>query len=207
MTQYGFYFDSSRCTGCKTCELACKDYNDLGTDILFRRVYDYEGGVWTQDDQGAWTSTAFVYHVSDACNHCDNPACFANCPQGAIEKDSETGLVRINEEKCIGCGTCGEACSYDAPRLDSDLGKSRKCDGCFDRVKEGEQPVCVEACLMRALEFGDIEDLRAKHGDLAQLLPLPDPAETAPNLVLNTCPAAEAPDAGSGFVANELEVV
>lgn len=207
MTQYGFYFDSSRCTGCKTCELACKDYNDLGTDILFRRVYDYEGGVWEQDEAGAWSSTAFVYHVSNACNHCDSPACFAACPQGAIIKDEETGLVHNDPEKCIGCGTCVEACPYDAPRVDSEMGVSRKCDGCINRAKEGQKPICVDACLLRCLEFDDIETLRSKYGDLAQILPLPDPAETMPNLVLNPCPASEGADARSGFVANELEVV
>lgn len=207
MTQYGFYFDSSRCTGCKTCELACKDYNDLGTDILFRRVYDYEGGAWTQDANGAWSSTAFVYHVSNACNHCDSPACFSACPQGAIAKDGETGLVYNDPEKCIGCGTCVEACPYDAPRVDSERGISRKCDGCIDRVSKGEKPICVDACPLRCLEFDDIEALRSKYGDLAQMLPLPDPSETRPNLVLNLCPASESADADSGFVANELEVV
>ena len=54
MTQYGFYFDSSRCTGCKTCELVCKDYHDLGPDILFRRIYDFEGGSWEKTSEGAW---------------------------------------------------------------------------------------------------------------------------------------------------------
>ena len=58
MTQYGFYFDSSRCTGCKTCELVCKDYHDLGPDILFRRIYDFEGGSWEKTPEGATTATA-----------------------------------------------------------------------------------------------------------------------------------------------------
>lgn len=55
MTQYGFYFDSSRCTGCKTCELVCKDYHDLGPDILFRRIYDFEGGSWEKTPEGRGT--------------------------------------------------------------------------------------------------------------------------------------------------------
>ena len=93
MTQYGFYFDSSRCTGCKTCELVCKDYHDLGPGILFRRVYDYEGGAWARKDDGTWEKTAFNYHVALSCNHCDSPACVANCPTGAMRKDEETGLV------------------------------------------------------------------------------------------------------------------
>ena len=72
MAQYGFHFDSSRCTGCKTCELVCKDYHDLGPAILFRRIYDYEGGTWTKTKEDAWEKTAFNYHVSISCNHCDS---------------------------------------------------------------------------------------------------------------------------------------
>ena len=106
MTQYGFYFDSSRCTGCKTCELVCKDYHDLGPDILFRRIYDFEGGSWEKTSEGAWEKTAFNYHLAISCNHCDNPACVENCPTGAMQKDAETGLVNSNPEVCIGCGTC-----------------------------------------------------------------------------------------------------
>ncbi len=86
MTQYGFHFDGTRCTGCKTCVLACKDKKDLSTAISFRNVYEYGGGSWKQDDAGAWTCDTYVYHVSVACNHCDSPACMAKCPQGAISR-------------------------------------------------------------------------------------------------------------------------
>lgn len=65
MTQYGFYFDSSRCTGCKTCELVCKDYHDLGPDILFRRIYDFEGGSWEKTSEGAWNKTAIQLPSGD----------------------------------------------------------------------------------------------------------------------------------------------
>ena len=90
MTQYGFYFDSTRCTGCKTCEMACKDYKDLPATIAFRKVYDYEGGSWTDAGNGVYTTDTFAYHVSLACNHCAMPACMAKCPSGAIEKDGKT---------------------------------------------------------------------------------------------------------------------
>ncbi|MEG2533962.1 MAG: 4Fe-4S dicluster domain-containing protein, partial [Gordonibacter sp.] len=90
MTQYGFYFDSTRCTGCRTCEMACKDYTDLPETAAFRKVYDYEGGTWTPSSDGTYTSDTFAYHVSLACNHCDQPKCLAACPQGAIVKDSKT---------------------------------------------------------------------------------------------------------------------
>ena len=69
MTQYGFFFDSTRCTGCRTCEMACKDYKDLSATIAFRKVYDYEGGAWSDAGDGTFTSDAFAYHVSLGCQH------------------------------------------------------------------------------------------------------------------------------------------
>jgi anaerobic dimethyl sulfoxide reductase subunit B (iron-sulfur subunit) len=206
MTQQGFYFDCSRCTGCKTCELACKDYKNLGKEILFRKIYDYEGGEWTQEEGGVWTTTAFAYHVSEACNHCAMPACLAVCPVEAIAKDMDNGLVVIDETLCIGCGSCVTSCPYGVPKMDDETKKVRKCDGCFDRTVEGKKPICVEACPLRALEFDDIETLRSKYGDLAQIPPLPSPDQTAPSLVIKPCPAVDSPAIASGFVANELEV-
>ena len=145
MTQYGFYFDSTRCTGCKTCEMACKDYKDLPATIAFRKVYDYEGGSWTDAGDGIYTTDTFAYHVSLACNHCAMPACMAKCPSGAIEKDGKTGLVHIDQEKCTGVGACVTSCPYNVPVLD-DAKKAQKCDGCADRVAEGLNPICVDAC-------------------------------------------------------------
>ncbi len=207
MTQYGFYFDSTRCTGCKTCELVCKDYYDLGTDILFRRIYDYEGGAWTKNADGTWNTAAYNYHISVSCNHCDNPACVSNCPTGAMQKDPETGLVNSDPEICIGCSTCVHACPYDAPRIDAELRVSRKCDGCLARVRQGLEPMCVGACPLRALEFGDITELRAAHGDCAQIVPLPAPT-TGPNLVIRPCYAITSGgyDLSAGYVANPKEV-
>lgn len=83
---YGFYFDSTRCTGCRTCEMACKDYHDLSTEAAFRRVFDYEGGEFVENADGTVTATTYAYHLSEACNHCESPKCFAACPTGAIEK-------------------------------------------------------------------------------------------------------------------------
>lgn len=73
-TQYGFYIDSSRCTGCKTCELACKDFKNLSPEVNFRRIYEYAGGDWTEQD-GVYTQNVFAYYLSISCNHCDDPAC------------------------------------------------------------------------------------------------------------------------------------
>ena len=165
MTQYGFYFDSTRCTGCRTCEMACKDYKDLPATIAFRKVYDYEGGAWTDAGDGTYTSDAFAYHVSLGCQHCAMPACMAKCPQGAITKDTETGLVAIDQEKCTGAGVCVETCPYNVPIVDKELGKGVKCDGCADRVAEGARTPSAWTPARCALEFGDIEELRSARGN------------------------------------------
>ncbi|MGL1954759.1 DmsC/YnfH family molybdoenzyme membrane anchor subunit [Escherichia coli] len=95
-TQYGFFIDSSRCTGCKTCELACKDFKDLGPEVSFRRIYEYAGGDW-QEDNGVWHQNVFAYYLSISCNHCDDPACTKVCPSGAMHK-REDGFVVVDED-------------------------------------------------------------------------------------------------------------
>ena len=160
--QYGFYFNGRRCAGCKTCIMACKDFHDLPPEISFRQVYEYGGGTWRREADGTLSQDAFAYSVSVACNHCGNPAC-----------------VR---------GYCALSCPYRAPKVDREAGHSAKCDGCTDRVAAGLEPVCVEACPLRALSFGPVGELRERYGGAADLPPLPDAAATAPNLVL-TAPA------------------
>ena len=207
MTQYGFYFDSTRCTGCRTCEMACKDYKNLPQTIAYRHVYDYEGGAWTDAGDGTYTSDAFAYHVSLGCQHCAMPACMAKCPSGAISKDTDTGLVFIDEEKCTGVGACVETCPYNVPVLDEEAKKGVKCDGCAERVSAGLKPICVEACPLRALEFGDIEELRAAHeGTVAGIAPMPSPDETTPSIAILPCPAAKEPGDVTGAIANGKEV-
>ncbi|HAY7190930.1 TPA: dimethyl sulfoxide reductase subunit B, partial [Shigella sonnei] len=93
-TQYGFFIDSSRCTGWKTCELACKDFKDLGPEVSFRRIYEYAGGDW-QEDNGVWHQNVFAYYLSISCNHCDDPACTKVCPSGAMHK-REDGFVVVD---------------------------------------------------------------------------------------------------------------
>ena len=206
MTQYAFYFDSTRCTGCRTCEMACKDYKDLSADIAYRKVYDYEGGGFTQFEDGTCQATSFVYHVSLGCQHCQNPACVQVCPTGAMHKDAETGLVSVNADVCVGCGYCHMACPYNVPTVDRSLGHSVKCDGCADRVAQGKRPICVESCPLRALDFGPIEDMQKK-GEQANIAPLPDASYTTPCLFIKACDDARPAESRDGEVANPLEVL
>ncbi len=205
MAQYGFCFDSSRCTGCHTCEMACKDYHNLEQTETFRRVFDYEGGAIAAEGEGL-TSSVFMYHVSAACNHCESPACLPACPAGAIEKDDD-GIVFINQDQCAGAKLCIDACPYGVPIFIESTRKANKCDLCRDRLAEGLNPICVDACPLRALEFGDIEKLRKDHPDATDVIPpLADPAATKPSIVIVPCPAATSPDVASGAIANVSEV-
>lgn len=204
MTQYGFYYDATRCTGCKTCELACKDYHHLSEDITFRHVYELEGGGFTQDSDGCWTTNSCTYYTSFSCQHCDNPACTHVCPTGAMHKD-DNGIVSVDTKKCIGCGYCALSCPYKAPTVDRSLGHSVKCDGCKDRLANGKQPICVEACSGRALIFAPVGSL-PNTGVRANIAPLPDPSLTSPNLYIKSCSQAQPSGSTSLEVANTTEV-
>jgi anaerobic dimethyl sulfoxide reductase subunit B (iron-sulfur subunit) len=211
MTQYGFYFDSTRCTGCHTCELACKDYHDLTQAETLRHVYDCEGGATEEAADGTVSTNAFAYHVSVACNHCANPGCIAATGNdGTIVKDEETGLVRIVDAASIADpeGVIS-ACPYRAPMIDSQTGLLVKCDGCYDRVVAGLQPICVGACPLRALEFGPLEDLEAVHPDATdQIAPLADPTLTQPSIRIEACDAsAEAAESDDGPTVTNAETL
>lgn len=205
--QYGFFFDNTRCTGCKTCEMACRDYKDLDVDLTYRRVIDYEGGLCFESAEGTVTQNCFSYHISLSCNHCNAPECIHVCPTGAMHKD-ERGLVWPDKSKCIGCGYCTMACPYHAPRINQKTKKSSKCDGCTDRVLAGNAPICVEACPLRALDFDTMDALEEKHpGATLSILPLPDGSHTRPNLLIKPSPAAlRAQETSGGHIANYEEI-
>ena len=175
MEQIGFYFNSAACIGCKTCVIACKDKNDLEVGRNFRRVYDYESGAYPAPK---------IWHISVACNHCDDPTCTKVCPTGAMQKRESDGVVFVDQSKCIGCQSCEKACAYGAPQLNEAIKKMSKCDTCMDIRADGESPACVDSCQMRALDFGLIKDLRARYGENADISGLPDSKLTQPNLVV-----------------------
>lgn len=180
MTKYGFYYDADNCIGCHTCQVACKDTNRLKVGENYRSVSTYCGG-------SGWD--LFLYHTSISCNHCDEPACAAVCPNGAIVK-REDGLVVVDKAACKGCGTCVPACPYGSIVMIADEGFVDKCDGCMTLREQGELPACVASCPQRVLEFGDIEELRAKHADeelVCEVAASPK-AATKPNLLINAKP-------------------
>jgi DMSO reductase iron-sulfur subunit len=115
--QYGFYFDADRCGSCKACVMACRDKNDTLLSLKNRNVIDFGGGRWVEKDGLVQPENVFVYSISISCNHCESPACVANCPTGAMIKRDEDGIVYVDESVCIGCGTCANACPYGAPKV------------------------------------------------------------------------------------------
>lgn len=197
--QMAFYFDASACTACKACMAACKDRSDLPLGVNWRRVYEYGGGGWVPDPLNRdflIPNNVYSYAVSISCNHCQNPLCVEACPTGGLYKRDEDGLVLIDADKCIGCRYCEWACPYGAPQFDEAQGVMTKCDGCHDLVAQGQKPACVDACVMRALDFGELEELRAKYGDVVEIEPLPEASFTDPALVIT--PHRHAQDSGNG---------
>jgi anaerobic dimethyl sulfoxide reductase subunit B (iron-sulfur subunit) len=208
MAQFAFFFDGTRCNGCKTCVMSCKDLHDLPAERSFGRVYEYEKtSGWTVDENGFnIPGEIYGYFVSLSCNHCDSPACVAACPTGACMKDEESGVVSIDEEICIGSGECVTACPYFAPSLNEETNKGEKCDGCAARVAEGMAPMCVEACPQRALTFGDASEV-PEGFERANIAPLPGMDGTMPNMYIKASKSAAKAGDTAGHVANLPETM
>ncbi|HML20885.1 MAG TPA: dimethylsulfoxide reductase subunit B [Aggregatilinea sp.] len=202
--QLAFYYDQSVCTGCKACQIACKDDNDLEVGVLWRRVVELNGGNWIK--QGAtWVQNIVTYHLSMSCNHCEDGICLKVCPTGAMHKRDD-GIVLIDQDKCIGCRYCQWACPYDAPQYVDDKGKMSKCDFCYNYIDEGLPPACVAACPMRALDFGELSELQAKYGTVNNIYPMPDPSLTQPAVVITPHPGAMVAAAEGISIGNAEEM-
>ncbi len=162
MTQLGFYFDQTRCTGCYTCAVACKDWYDIDAGPAnWMRVRETESGNFPD---------IFVSYLASPCYQCANPPCVLACPVKAITKRESDGIVTVDRERCLGnqqCRTlCLNACPWRAPQFGPEANaKMHKCQFCLERLQRGQQAICVEACPMYALDVGPIDELRAKYGD------------------------------------------
>jgi len=169
----GFYFDMTRCIGCRACQVACKDKNNLEVGAIFRNAKTYETGSFPDVN---------AFSFSTSCNHCETPACVTVCPIGAMYK-AEDGTVICDQELCDGCQACVEICPYQVPQFIEATGKVNKCDACAYLRAKGENPACVDACPNRALDFGDVAELESKYGKdlVCDLAILPDSEMTHPN--------------------------
>lgn len=149
MPRYAMVIDKERCVGCQSCTVACKSEWDV--PIGSARTHVRSAGV-----RGTYPNFVSTFYVSQ-CNHCDRPTCVPACPSGATYQD-ENGIVRVNKDLCIGCGSCVSACPYGARYIDSAKGVVDKCDFCASRLEQGFQPACVQTCPANAKIFGDLEN-------------------------------------------------
>lgn len=153
--QYRFHFDMTLCVGCQCCVVACNEQNNNPAEVNWRRVGEIEGGIYPDTKR---------FHLSMACNHCLDPSCLDGCPTDAYIK-LENGIVKHQEEECIGCGYCSWNCPYGVPQFNPDRRIVTKCDMCHSRLKDGELPACVAACPEGAIQIEkvNIQEWRKNH--------------------------------------------
>jgi formate dehydrogenase iron-sulfur subunit len=177
LTTVSKYIDTSTCIGCKACEVACQEWNDLkpvathqaGTyqtlptlhseywNLIRFNERDFDGGI-------VWLMR------KDQCMHCDEPGCLAACPAPGAIVQYANGIVDVNPDQCIGCRYCETGCPFDVPRFSQTTGKMSKCTLCVDRVSVGLEPACIKACPTGCLHFGTKEDmLELAHSRVDQL--------------------------------------
>ncbi len=179
---YGFFTDTTVCIGCKACEVACKEWNNLPADNigLTGQSYDNTG----QLSANTWRHVAFVEKhtcgqgpgvrstekppyqsgwlmLSDVCKHCHNAPCLEACPTGALFK-TEFDTVVVQQDICNGCGYCVPACPFGVVDLSELDGKAHKCTLCYDRLKGGLEPACAKSCPTDSIQFGELDELHKR---------------------------------------------
>ncbi|MDA8193979.1 MAG: 4Fe-4S dicluster domain-containing protein [Thermaerobacter sp.] len=156
--------DLRKCVGCQSCVVACKSENNVPLGVYRTWVDVYQTGETVPDPNGdivvngsRYRQEVRLMNVPKLCNHCDNPPCVNICPVMATYK-REDGIVLVDPDLCIGCGTCVNACPYDARFLNPVSHTADKCTFCVERVDEGLLPACVTTCVGRARVFGNAND-------------------------------------------------
>src|SRR5438105_5501504 len=181
----GFFTDTSICIGCKACEVACKEWNQLqgDTPTFLADSYDNTGKLDAQN----WRHVKFIeldsllsssttvgngqawLMMSDVCKHCAQASCAEVCPTNAIIR-TEFNTVFIQQDTCNGCRNCISACPYGVIGFNESTGTAHKCTLCYDRLQAGMTPACAQACPTQSIQFGNLTDLQASADKrLAQL--------------------------------------
>ncbi|GJE41533.1 4Fe-4S dicluster domain-containing protein [Methylobacterium soli] len=176
---YGFFTDTTVCIGCKACEVACKEWNNLPADNLGMtgQSFDNTGAL----SANTWRHVAFVEKsgaggirdgveqpfqsgwlmMSDVCKHCHHAPCMEACPTGALFK-TEFDTVVVQQDICNGCGYCVPACPFGVVEVSKLDGKAHKCTLCYDRLKGGLEPACAKSCPTDSIQFGELSDLQER---------------------------------------------
>ncbi len=174
----GFFTDTSVCIGCKACEVACKEWNHVPEDGLNFTGMSYDNTEGLGAD--TWRHVAFIEQkvvgtdgsgrdgirwlmASDVCKHCTHAACLDVCPTGSLFR-TEFGTVVVQEDICNGCGYCIPACPYGVIDQRHGDGRAWKCTMCYDRLSVGVEPACAKTCPTDSIQFGPLEELRARAG-------------------------------------------
>ncbi len=196
----GFFTDTSICIGCKACEVACKEWNNVPADDCGFSGDSYDNTLALGAD--TWRHVAFIEQrrplglreepgtslvqeaaagqlgadgelpvhedagfrwlmSSDVCKHCTEAACLEVCPTGSLFR-TEFGTVVVQEDVCNGCGYCIPACPFGVIDQRKDDGRAWKCTLCYDRLRDDMEPACAQACPTKSIQFGELEELRAR---------------------------------------------
>jgi formate dehydrogenase iron-sulfur subunit len=173
----GFFTDTTVCIGCKACEVACKEWNQLPDDGLVFSGMSYDNTV--QLGASTWRHVSFIERpvplggqetgvgnfswlmMSDVCKHCQRAGCLEACPTGAIVR-TEFDTVFVQPDVCNGCGYCITGCPFGVIDRREDDGRAWKCTLCYDRLSDGMTPACAQACPTDSIQFGDIDELKQK---------------------------------------------
>jgi len=178
MTTTAFLTDATLCIGCKACEVACKEWNDVPADGMNWSGLSYDNtkalgaSTWRHvlfleqpivaGPQLADTQDPFRWvFLSDVCKHCANSGCLEACPTGAIVR-TEVGSVFVQPDVCNGCGYCVVSCPFGVVEKRPDDGRAFKCTFCYDRQKVNLMPACATACPTESIQFGPLDELKAR---------------------------------------------
>ncbi|KAA6463208.1 4Fe-4S dicluster domain-containing protein [Acidobacteria bacterium AB60] len=165
----GFFTDTTLCIGCKACEVACKQWNQLPADGFNWTGNSYDNTVTLSDT--TWRHVAFVEQhdaatdsmrwlmMSDVCKHCQHAPCVEVCPTGALIYN-EFGNVYVQQDVCNGCANCVVGCPFGVIARNKADGRAHKCTLCYDRQKDGMVPACAKSCPTESIKFGKVSELR-----------------------------------------------
>jgi formate dehydrogenase iron-sulfur subunit len=173
----GFFTDTSLCIGCKACEVACKQWNQLPSDGFHFTGNSYDNT--SSLSSTTWRHVAFKEKIgdqggrwlmmSDVCKHCEDAPCQQACPTGSLIYN-EFGDVYVQPDICNGCGYCIAACPFGVLGRSEIDGHAHKCTLCYDRQKGGETPACAKACPTASIQFGPVKELRQRAKERVEVL-------------------------------------